>query len=122
MPKVKFKSNNLDNITRIAKNLINGTYPNNPVMCADDRAILSGEYAFICGQLEIILSRKPVIWNNMRSDPTIKSDTACERKYQQTEDGVNEMGLKLRLKSCEKMMNGLSGLLKIAEGQSKNLY
>jgi len=112
----------MDNINRIAKNLTNGTYPNNPVMCADDRAILSGEYAFICGQLEIILSRKPALWNTIRENPMIKSDTACERKYQQTEDGINEMGLKLRLKSIEKMMNGLSGLLKLAEGQKNNQW
>ena len=112
----------IDNISRIRDGLREGIYSNNPALCATDRAILSGEFAWICGQLEIILSRKPVIWNNMRSNPAIKSDTACERKYQQTEDGVNEMGLKLRLKSCEKMMNGLSGLLKIAEGQKNNQW
>lgn len=111
-----------DNIKRIAINLTNGTYPNNPVACADDRAILSGEYAWICGLLETILSRKPAIWNTLRDSPMIKSDTACERKYEQTEDGINEMGLKLRLKACEKMMAGLSGLLKVAEGQSKNIF
>lgn len=110
-----------DNIKRITLGLIDGSYTNDPAKCASDKAILSGEFAWICGQLEMILSRKPVIWNTMRQDPTIKSDTACERKYQATPDGIDEQGLRLRLKSVEKMMNGLGSLLKLAESQSKNL-
>lgn len=110
----------MENIKRITKNLIDGSYSNNPSACADDRAILSGEYAWICSQLETLLSRKPAIWNTLR--PNFKSDTACERAYEQLQDGIDEMGLKLRQKSCEKMMQGLSGLIKIAEGESKNIF
>ena len=109
----------MDNINRISKNLIDGTYSNNPAACAEDKAILSGEYAWICGQMESILQRKPAIWNTMRKN--VKSDTACENAWEMTSDGLNEMGLRMRLKSCEKMMQGLGSLLKLAEGESKNL-
>jgi hypothetical protein len=110
----------MENLQRIQKNLVDGFYKSNPKACAEDRAILSGEYAWICGQMETILSRKPAIWNEIRKG--VKSDTACDRAYEMTIDGLDEIGLKLRLKSCEKMMQGLSSLLKLAEGESKNMY
>lgn len=104
----------------IAKKLREGYYTSNPAGASEDLAILAGNYAWVCGQLEMILQRKPAIWNTMRKET--KSDTACERLYEQTEDGVNEMGLKLRLKSMDKMSSALKSLIRIAEGESKNLY
>lgn len=109
-----------DNVTRIRDNLMAGFYNSNPAAAAEDRAKLSGEYAWICGQLEIILSRKPALWNTLRKD--VKSDTAAERAWEQTSDGINETGLRLRLKSVEKMMQGIGSLLKLAEGQANNQY
>ena len=109
-----------DNLKRIQEGLRAGYYKNNPAKCAEDRAILSGEYAWICGQLEAILMRKPAIWNTLRKD--VKSDTAAERAYEMTTDGLNEIGLRLRLKSCEQMMRGLSSLLKLAEGEIHNQF
>ena len=79
----------------IAKKLKEGYYTSNPVGAAKDLAILAGNYGWVCGQLETILSRKPAIWNTMRKD--VKSDTACE-SVEMTSDGLNEMGLRLRLK------------------------
>lgn len=110
----------MENIKRIQQNLKEGFYTHNPSACAEDRAILSGEYSWICGQLETILQRKPAIWNEIRKN--VKSDTACERVWEQTSDGLDEQGLRLRLKSCEMMMRGLSSLLKLADGEAKNTY
>lgn len=104
----------------IENNLRNGVYINNPHKCAEDRARLAGEYSFLCSQLEEILSRKPSVWNTIR--PNYKSDTACERAYEATEDGINEIGLRLRLKSIEKMMSSMSSLIKIAEGEARNQF
>lgn len=110
----------MDNISRIQKGLVNGEYSNSPVQSSEDRAVLAGEYAWIMGQLEEILSRKPSVWNKMR--PDYKSDTACERAWEATEDGINEACLRLRAKGVEKMMQALGSLIRIAEGESKNLY
>lgn len=104
----------------IENNLKSGIYKNNPHQCAEDRARLSGEYSFYAGQLEEVLSRKPSLWNSMRNNH--KSDTACERAYEQTEDGINEIGLRLKLKRIEKMMSGMSSLIKIAEGEAHNQF
>jgi len=107
-----------ENITRIQDGLRSGYYANNPHLAAEDRAVLSGEYSWIMGQLENILARKPATWNTMR--PKHKSDTACEREYEATTDGIDEAGLKLRAKGIEKMMVGLGTLIKLAEQDYKN--
>ena len=107
-----------DNIKRIQDLLRLGHYAQNPQGAAEDRAILSGEFSWICGQLETILQRKPAIWNTMRKD--VKSDTACEKAWEMTSDGLNENGLRLRLKSCEKMMVGLGTLIKLAQSEALN--
>lgn len=110
----------MDNVSRIQKDLVNGLYANNPVQASEDRAILAGEYAWIMGQLEQILTRKPSVWNKMR--PDFKSDTATERAWEQTEDGLNEQGLRLRAKGIEKMMQALGSLIRVAEGEAKNQF
>jgi hypothetical protein len=107
------------NYNRIADGLREGYYRSNPVWSANDLSILAGEYAWICGQLEEILMKKPVWWNAERDK--VKSDTACEKRWQQTEDGINEMGLRLRMKGIEKCMSALKSLLRVAEGEMKNL-
>lgn len=112
----------MENIQRIQDNLIKGYYTTNPVEAAQDRSILSGEYAWIMGQLEMILQRKPSIWNTMRESGKFKSDTATERAWEATSDGINEAGLRLRAKGIEKMMQGLGSLIKIAENDAHNQF
>lgn len=109
----------MENVQRVSLSLRNGEYTTNPHGCAHDLAILAGEYAFIMGELEQILQRKPAIWSEMRKN--FKSDTACERSWQATMDGMKEAGLRLRSKSVEKMMSALKSLIRIAEGESHNL-
>ena len=89
-------------------------------MCADDHAILAGEYSFICGMLEEILKRKAGVWGELRK--ANKSDTSTDRAFEATPDGLNEMGLKLRAKGVEKMMSSMKSLISVAQGQSHNLY
>lgn len=110
----------MDIIEKIQNEMRQGQLTSNPGLCADYRARLSGEYSFWAGQLEDILKDKPALWNARRKD--FKSDTACEKWWLSTEQGINETGLVIRLRRCEKMMQGLSGLLKIAEGQARNQY
>lgn len=107
----------LDKVLYIREALQAGSIP--PHLAAEYRAVLSGEYAYQCGLLEVILTRKPAIWNELRKN--FKSDTACERAYQQTSDGQDEQVIKLRLKSYEKMMGALSSLIRIAEQEARNI-
>ncbi len=109
-----------DNIQRITEGLKSGYYRNNPEWSANDLSLLAGEYSWICGQLEDILQRKANVWNILRKDQ--KSDTATERAYQATEDGLNEQGLRLRMKRCEKMMSALKTLVRIATEEAHNNF
>lgn len=110
----------MDTIKKIEEALKNGELNSNPGLCAEYRAQLSGEYSFLAGQLEEILKTKPALWNARRSD--FKSDTACDRWFESTHDGINETAINLRLKRVDKMMQGLNGLIRAAEGQANNQY
>lgn len=76
-----------------------------PQEAVEMRTQLAGLYAFYSEQLEDILMKKPSVWNSLRKEH--KSDTATERVWEGTADGLNEKGLSLRLKSIEKMMSAL---------------
>ena len=108
-----------DNIKRIAEKLRNNEYISTPHQAAEDKGILAGEFAFVMSQLEEILNRKPAKWNAMRDD--FKSDTACERAWEQTEDGINENGLRLREKSIKNMMSALGTIVRINSDEAHNL-
>ena len=108
-----------DEIKRIRDGLRAGHYGNTPQGAAEDKAILSGEYAWIMARLEDMVPRKAPAWNKMRQD--FKSDTATDRAYDATDDGMNEIILKLRAKGVEKMLNGLGSLINIATKQADNL-
>jgi hypothetical protein len=97
-----------------------GQYNSNPNLSAEDRARLSGEYSFWTGILEDILIRKPKIWNDMRVKH--KSDKACDKEFEATDDGINEVVIRLKLKRIEKLISALSTLIRIAEGNARNQY
>jgi hypothetical protein len=80
-----------------------------PAEAVEMRTQLAGLYAFYSEQLEDILMRKPAVWNELRKSQ--KSDTATERVWEGTADGLNEKGLTLRLKSSEKMMSALKTII-----------
>jgi hypothetical protein len=115
-----FRGIKMTNIDRIKKDLMEGLYSSNPAACANDKAILAGEYATLCGLLEDNLSKRAAVWNEMRKN--FKSDTACSRAYEQTDAGRDEMALRLRMKSIEKMSAALTALLKVAEGEKLNQW
>ena len=91
-----------------------------PEQCANFRALLSGEYSFWAGQQEDIIVRRAQNWPAMRLKH--KSDTSTQREWEGTPDGVNSVGIEIKLKRIEKMMSGLSSLLKLAEGQARNQF
>lgn len=106
----------------ISKNLREGVYNSNPILASEDHGKLAGEYAWICGQLEDVLKIKATKWNAIRQNAYTKSDKQADKIWDATENGVNEMGLRLRMKSCEKMLSALKSLLRVAEGQAKNTF
>lgn len=51
-----------------------------------------------------------------------KSDTACERDWERTPDGVEMMIIKMKLKALEKQMSASNTMLRLLENEAKNLY
>lgn len=93
---------------------------NNPSLCAEYRAQLSGEYTFVDAQLEEIIIRKPFVWQELRK--LNKSDASTDRAYETTEDGIEEIKLSGKLKRMAKLMSGLSSLIKLAENTAHNQF
>lgn len=91
-----------------------------PRVLVEWKGVLAGEYSFSAGVLEEILKNRPREWKNLREKT--KSDKAADREWEGMESGINEMGLRLRMKSIEKLMSALSSLLKVAEGEAKNQW
>jgi hypothetical protein len=107
-------------LKEVQEKLRDGSLKMNPVECAHLRSQLSGEYSFLMAMLEDILMKKPHEWNSMR--PNFKSDTACEQNWKGTPLGLEEEGLRMRVKRCERLMSGLSSLIKLHESESRNLH
>lgn len=89
-----------------------------PHQIAEERYEFAALYASLSGELENILERKPAIWTQLRD--TVKSDTACERLYQASADGIREMQIKLRLKSLEKQMSAARTMLDVMSAEARN--
>ena len=107
----------MTNLEIVEDKLATGGY--SPHDLADYKVSLAAEYSHLSGQLEDIWTRKPSIWNTMR--PNHKSDTATERAYSATSDGMTEIVLKSRLKRIEKMTSAISSMLRVLEVEAKNI-
>ena len=103
-------------IDQVQEALRDRSLVSNPHLCATYRSELSGEYSYLVGQLEDIKARKPLVWLEMRKEH--KSDSSTNRAYEATEDGMNEVQLRGKLKRVEKLMQGLNSLIKIAEQEA----
>lgn len=101
------KIEKVESITNIQTTLQGGKF--SPPEAVLARSVLSGYYAFYSEQLEDIKMRKPNAWLFMRKDH--KSDKATDRAYELTEDGLNEMGLEMRLKRLQVMMSSLKSII-----------
>jgi len=98
--------------------LKNGEF-SNPHLAAEWKAKLAGEFSFLMGRLEEILKNKPKWWNENREKH--KSDNQCEKAWEQTLEGIDEMGLKLRTKRIAVLISALNTLIRICEMEVKNL-
>lgn len=82
------------------------------------RSKLTGEYSFYSSIYQEILARKSKTWLSLRD--TCSSDSQADRKYDMTEDGINEIGLKLKLKVIEKMMSQLRIVIDLNNNERNN--
>lgn len=79
---------------------------------------LAGDYAYYSDLLLTIQSRKPDVWNELRSE--VKSDAQANKKYEMTTDGNQELWLKSKLKAIEKMMSAFKSQIDLANNEYNN--
>lgn len=91
-----------------------------PHVLAEKRVQMSGEYARASEELGVILTQKPALWNIIRTQT--KSDTAADRQWEATGMGIEEMQLRLKLKSLEKQMSAVRTMLEVLAGEARNQY
>lgn len=84
------------------------------------RMFLSGEYAYISGQLESVLMRKADTWLVLREKTG--SDKQADKQWDASSDGKLETAYRLQLKSIEKISSAIKTRLDIAAGEARNQF
>lgn len=90
-----------------------------PHALADLRVELSAEFIHRTEEMKHVLRLKPSVWMDMRQNH--KSDTATDRAFDATDLGQHEMELRYDLKSLEKSMSAIRGLLDVFNAEARNL-
>jgi len=89
-----------------------------PEEAVEMHAQLAGLYAFYSETLEDILLSKPQNWARLREKH--KSDKSTDLEWYATENGKNERGITMRLKSITKMMSALKSIITNASTEMNN--
>ncbi len=92
----------------------------NPHEISEARITLAEEYSRYSGELAKLIKVQADYFNANRE--AHKSDTAVERAFDATEQGVQMTIVKLKLKSIEKTMSAYNTHLRLLENEAKNLY
>lgn len=92
----------------------------NPHQISEKRILLSEEYSRHSTTLASLLGEQAKWFTSNREG--YKSDTATQRAFETTEDGILMNQLKLRLKAIEKQLSAYNTALRLAENEAKGLY
>lgn len=91
-----------------------------PHQLAEERIGMAEEYSRYSGLYAEMIKHRAMHYKTHR--PNFKSDTAVEREWEMTEQGVQMTIIKLKLKAIEKQMSASNTMLRLLENESKNLY
>jgi hypothetical protein len=92
----------------------------NPHALAEERIGMAEEYSRYSGFYADLIKKRAEHFKIER--PNHKSDTACERDWERTPDGVQMTIIKLKLKAIEKQMSASNTMLRLLENEAKSLY
>lgn len=92
----------------------------NPHQIAEERLELAGEYQRDSELLSDILTQKAALWPELRENS--KSDKAADNAWNALPLGINEMKLKLKMKSSEKRMSALKTMLEVLTMEAHNSF
>lgn len=81
---------------------------------------LSEQYSKYSGVLADLIKAQAEYFNSHRGD--FKSDTATDRAFEVTPDGVKLTVVKIKLKSLEKQMASIKTMIDVLTEEAKGLY
>lgn len=91
-----------------------------PFQIAEERMGMAEEYSRYSGLFADLVKKRAEHYKVEREKH--KSDTAVERAWERTEEGVQMTIIKLKLKTIEKKLSASNTMLRLLENQAKNLY
>jgi len=91
-----------------------------PHVLADELMGLSEQYSKYSGELAKLTKVEGEYYKATR--PHVKSDTAVLRQFQTTEEGIQMVIVKLKLKSLEKQMSATKVFIEVAGNEARGLY
>lgn len=86
------------------------------------RQWLAGDYAFVNEELTQLEMQEPMAWEKIRSQEGVKSDTRATKLLAMSELGLKINSCRKRLRTLEKMMSALKGLIDRINNESFNAY
>ncbi len=91
-----------------------------PHQIAEERVGMAEEYSRYSGLFADLIKKRAEHFKDERVKH--KSDTAVERAWERTADGVQMTIIKLKLKALEKQMSASNTMLRLMENEAKSLY
>lgn len=91
-----------------------------PHQIAEERLGMAEEYSRYSGLFADLIKKRAEHYKVERSNH--KSDTATERAWERTKDGVQMTIIKLKLKAMDKQMSASNTMLRLMENEAKALY
>lgn len=91
-----------------------------PGRLAEFRVVLSHKYGEATDRLEACEHIFTEWWGEHREN--YKSDAACERAFDKTEEGQQRRHWNLQRKKIDRMSNAISSLIKVKTEEARNQY
>ena len=91
-----------------------------PHELAEKRLVLAAAYASLSERLGGILSLRAQEWPELRKKTT--SDSQANHLWQRSEIGVEEMTIRLRLRSVDKEFGAIKPMLEVLHGEAETSY
>ena len=91
-----------------------------PHQIAEERIGMAEEYSRYSGLLAELIKKRAEHYKLERINH--KSDTAVERSWERTNDGVQMTIIKLKLKAIEKQLSASNTMLRLLENEARALY
>lgn len=91
-----------------------------PHQLAEARIGLAEEYSRYSGQYATLIKSRAVFFKEHRID--YKSDTATQRAFELTDDGVKLEVIKAKLKSIEKTLSAYKTMLELKTNEARGIY